>query len=65
MVELRIIHQRNRLFRSVGRVVPMCAVLWADRASVQVCTTQTPHLPTVRRKKTRAGIKPALALQIE
>ena len=58
-------HRRSRLLRGVGRVVPMCAVLWADRASVQVCATQTPRPPTVRRKKTRAGIKPALALQIE
>ena len=33
-VELRIIHQRSRLLRGVGRVVPMCAVLRADRASV-------------------------------
>ena len=69
MVELRHksenAHRRSRLLRGVGRVVPMCAVLWADRVSVQVCATQTPHLPTVRRKKTRAGIKPALALQIE
>ena len=31
-VELRIIHQRSRLLRGVGRVVPPCAVLHADRA---------------------------------
>ena len=42
-------HRRSHLLRGVGRVVPMCAVLWADRASVQVCATQTPRLPTVRR----------------
>ena len=69
MVELRHksenAHRRSRLLRGVGRVVPTCAVLWADRASVQVCATQTPRPPTVRRKKARAGIKPALALQIE
>ena len=33
----------------------MCVVLWADRASVQVCATQTPRPPSVRRKKARAG----------
>ena len=38
-VELRIAHRRSYLFRDVGRVVPMCAVLWADRASVQVYAT--------------------------
>ena len=32
-------HRRSRLLRGVGRVVPMCAVLWADRVSVQVCAT--------------------------
>ena len=64
-VELRIAHRRSHLFRGVGRVVPTCAVLQVARASVQVWTTQTPRPPTVRRKKTRAGIKPALALQIE
>ena len=58
-------HRRSHLLRCVGHVVPTCAVLWADRASVQVCATQTPRSPSVRRKKTRAGIKPALALQIE
>ena len=47
MVELRIIHQRSRLLRGVGRVVPMCAALWADRVSVQVCATQTPRPPSV------------------
>ncbi|CAH0538051.1 hypothetical protein [Oscillospiraceae bacterium] len=31
----------------VGRVVPTCAVLRADRASVQVWTTQTPRPPAV------------------
>ena len=40
-------HRRSRIFRDVGRVVPMCAVLWADRASVQVCATQTPRPPSV------------------
>ncbi len=59
--------QRDSLTRTaaVRRVVPPCAVLHAARASAQVCATQTPRPPTVRRKKTRAGIKPALALQIE
>ena len=51
MVELRHksenAHRRSRLLRGVGRVVPICAVLQADRASVQVCTTQTPRPPTV------------------
>lgn len=32
-------HRRSRLLRGVGRVVPMCAVLQADHASVQVCAT--------------------------
>ena len=64
-VDLRIAHRRSHLFRGVGRVVPPCAVLRAARASVQVCATQTPRSPAVQRKKTRAGIKPALALQIE
>ena len=32
-VELRIAHRRSYLFRGVGRVVPTCAVLQADRAS--------------------------------
>ena len=40
-------HWRSRLLRGVGRVVPMCAALQADRASVQVCATQTPRPPTV------------------
>ena len=31
--------QRSHLLRCVGRVVPMRAVLWADRVSVQVCAT--------------------------
>ncbi|CAH0538070.1 hypothetical protein [Oscillospiraceae bacterium] len=35
------------MLRCVGRVVPTCAVLQADRASVQVCATQTPRPPTV------------------
>ena len=38
MVELRHksekAHRRSRIFRGVGRVVPTCAVLQADRASV-------------------------------
>ena len=55
----------TQLAKRGRHVVPMCAVLRADRASVQVCATQTPRPPTVRRKKARAGIKPALALQIE
>ena len=38
-VELRIVHRRSLLLRGVGRVVPMCAVLQADRASVQVYAT--------------------------
>ena len=46
-VELRIVHRRSCLLRGVGRVVPMCAVLWADCASVQVCATQTPRPPAV------------------
>ena len=46
-VELRIVQQRSHLLRGVGRVVPMCAVLWANRASVQVCATQTPRPPSV------------------
>ena len=58
-------HRSSHLFRGVGHVVPTCAALQADHASVQVCATQTPRPPTVQRKKTRAGIKPALALQIE
>jgi len=58
-------HRRSYSLRGVRRVVPTCAVLRADCASVQVCATQTPRPPSVRRKKTRAGIKPALALQIE
>ena len=45
--QVRNAHRRSRLLRGVGRVVPMCAVLWADRASVEVCTTQTPRPPTV------------------
>ena len=65
MAQVGNAHRRSRLLRGVGRVVPTCAVLWADRASVQVCAAQTPRPPTMRRKKTRAGIKPALALQIE
>ena len=63
--QARNAHRRSHLLRDVRRVVPTCAALQADRASVQVCATQTPRLPTVRRKKTRAGIKPDLALQIE
>ena len=51
MVELRHksenAHRRSRLLRGVGRVVPMCAVLWANRASVQVYITQTPRPSTV------------------
>ena len=46
-VELRIAHRRSHLFRGVGRVVPMCAVLQADRAAVQVCAAQTPRPPIV------------------
>ena len=46
-VELRIVHRRSRLLRGVGRVVPTGAVLQADRASMEVCTTQTPRPPTV------------------
>ena len=38
-VELRIAHRRSYLFRGVGRVVPTCAVLQTDRASVQVYAT--------------------------
>ena len=49
-------HRRSHLLRSMGRVVPTCAVLWADHASVQVCATQTPRPPTVRRKKAREMI---------
>ena len=45
--------RRSRLLRGVGRVVPTGAVLQADRASVQVCATQTPRLPTVRREENR------------
>ena len=33
-VELRIAHRRSHLLRGVGHVVPTCAVLQADRASV-------------------------------
>ena len=40
-------HRRSRLLCGVGRVVPTCAVLQADRASVEVCTTQTARPPTV------------------
>ena len=40
-------HRRSRLLRGVGRVVPMCAVLQADRAAVQVCAAQTPRPPIV------------------
>ena len=31
-VELRIVHRRSRLLCGVGRVVPTCAALQADRA---------------------------------
>ena len=40
-------HRRSRLLCGVGRVVPTCAVLQADCASVQVYATQTPRPPTV------------------
>ena len=57
MVELRHksdnAHWRSHLLRCVGRVVPMCAVLQTDRASVRVCTTQTPRPPAVRREENR------------
>ena len=57
MVELRHksenAHRRSRLLRGVGRVVPTCAALRADCASVQVCATQTPRPPTVRREENR------------
>jgi len=33
-VDLRIVQQRSRLLRGVGRVVPTCAVLQVARASV-------------------------------
>ena len=56
-------HRRSHLLRGVGHVVPTCAVLQDDRASVQVCATQTPRPPTVRRKKARVSIKSARALQ--
>ena len=46
-------HRRSRLLRCVGHVVPTCAVLQADRASVQVCATQMPRPPTVRREENR------------
>ena len=46
-------HRRSHSLRGVGRVVPMCAVLQADRASVQVCATQTPRPPTMRREENR------------
>ena len=46
-------HRRSRLLRGVGRVVPTCAVLQADRASAQVCATQTPRPPAVRREENR------------
>ena len=52
-VDLRIVQQRSRLLRGVGRVVPICVVLQADRASVQVCATQTPRPPTMRREENR------------
>ena len=58
-------HRRSHLLRCVGHVVPTCAVVQVASASVQVYATQMPCPPTVRRKKTRVGIKPALALQIE
>ena len=45
--QARNARRRSRLLRGVGRVVPMCAVLQADRASVQVCATQTPRPPSV------------------
>lgn len=51
MAQVGNAHRRSYLFRDVGRVVPTCAVLRADRASVQVCATQTPRLPAVRHKK--------------
>ena len=41
------------------------SVMSRPRPPVQVCATQTPRPPSVRHKKARAGIKPALALQIE
>ena len=40
-------HRCSHLLRGVGRVVPPCAALPADRAAVQVCATQTPRPPTV------------------
>ena len=46
-------HRRSHLLRCVGHVVPTCAALPADRASVQVCATQTPRPPTVRREENR------------
>ena len=46
-------HRRSHLLRCVGHVVPTCAVLQADRASVQVCATQMPRPPTVRREENR------------
>ena len=63
-VELRIIHQRSRLLRGVGRVVPPCAVLHADRARAGLRYTNATSAHRAAQK-VRAGIKPALALQIE
>ena len=57
MVELRHksenARRRSRLLRGVGRVVPTCAALQADRASAQIYITQTTRPPTVRRKENR------------
>jgi len=40
-------HRRSRIFRGMGRVVPTCAILRGEYASVQVCAEQTPRPPTV------------------
>ena len=46
-------NRHSRLLRGVGCVVPTCAVLRNDYASVQVCATQTPRLPPWRREENR------------
>jgi len=53
MAQVGNAHRRSHLLRCVGHIVPPCAMLQADRASVQVCATQTPRPPTVRREENR------------
>ena len=59
-------HRRSRLLRCVGRVVPMCAVLWANRASVRRSTLRKRrvHPPWQCEKQKCARRKIGLAIRL-